>query len=284
VRRPHRRDLRVPRRAEPAAHRRHALGRPAHAHDRRGKLPRFSRKQAEKFGTEILEEDATAVDFSRRPFKVTAKGKDFFAKAVIISTGANARNLGLPNEQKLTGRGISYCATCDAPFFKNKNVLVVGGGDTAMEEALFTSKFANRVIVVHRRDSLRASKIMQDRAMTNPKISFVWNTVIKEVKGDKRLEAAVLENVNTGEATTMPIDGIFVAIGYEPATKVFEGHIELDEKGYVKKFGPHGTMTSVEGVFVAGDCEDYRYRQAVTAAGDGCRAAIDAERWLEENK
>jgi thioredoxin reductase (NADPH) len=201
---------------------------------------------------------------------------------VIIATGSSAKWLGLPSEEKLRGRGISSCATCDGYFFRGKRVVVVGGGDTAIEEALFLTKFATQVVVVHRRDSLRASKIMQKRAMTNDKIKFIWNSVIEDVLGHDKVESVKLRNLKTGEVSIMPSDGVFVAIGFQPNTSLFEGQIELDEKGYV--ISKQGTKTSVEGVFVAGDVHDHKYRQAVTAAGEGCKAAMDALAYLEEQK
>ncbi len=238
-------------------------------------------KQARRFGTEMVLRDVTAVDFSRRPFKITADGvaEPYLAHAVIISTGASAQWLGLPNEQRLQGKGVSACATCDGAFFRDQEVAVVGGGDTAMEEALFLTKFATRVHVVHRRDKLRASKIMQDRAFKNPKVDFKWNSVVEDVLGENGVEGVVLRNVATGVATDLRVQGLFIAIGHQPNTALFRGHVDMDEKGYIIQH--QHTMTSVPGVFAAGDVADSRYRQAVTAAADGCRAAIDAERWLE---
>jgi thioredoxin reductase (NADPH) len=237
--------------------------------------------QARRFGTEMVARDVVAVDFSRRPFRITADGvaEPYLARAVIIATGASAKWLGLPNEQRLQGRGVSACATCDGPFFRDVDLAVVGGGDTAMEEALYLTKFASKVYVVHRRDRLRASKIMQDRAFANPKIEFIWDTVVEDVLGADAVEGVRLRNVKTGEVRDLPVGGLFVAIGHEPNTGLFRGQIEMDAVGYIRQV--EHTMTSVPGVFAAGDVADHRYRQAVTAAGDGCRAAIDAERWLE---
>ncbi len=236
-------------------------------------------KQARRFGTEMLQEDVTAVDFSKRPFTITTDFGEYLGRAVIISTGASAQWLGLPSEQKLQGRGVSACATCDGFFFKNKDVAVVGGGDTAMEEALFLTKYANHVTVIHRRDTLRASKIMQDRAFKNPKISFIWDTGVVEVLGESGVTGLSLRNVKTGEVSELPVQGFFLAIGHKPNTDLFKGIINMDHTGYIVPV--EHTMTNIPGVFAAGDVTDHRYRQAVTAAGDGCRAAIDAERWLE---
>ncbi len=235
--------------------------------------------QARRFGTEMLQEDVTAVDFSKRPFTITTDSGDYQSRAVIISTGASAQWLGLESEQQLQGRGVSACATCDGFFFKKKDVAVVGGGDTAMEEATFLTKYASHVTLIHRRDTLRASKIMQDRAFKNPKISFIWDTEIAEVLGEDSVTGLRLRNVKTGEENTLPVQGFFLAIGHKPNTDLFKGLIDMDKAGYIVPV--EHTMTNVPGVFAAGDVTDHRYRQAVTAAGDGCRAAIDAERWLE---
>ncbi len=238
-------------------------------------------QQAQRFGAEIKYEDVTKVDFSESPFKVMAGDIEYTAEAAIVATGANAKWLGLPEEKRLIGRGISSCAPCDAFFFKDKKVVVVGGGDSAMEEALVLAKFATTVTVIHRRDTLRASKIMQRRAQENKKISFIWDTVIEEVLGQDLVEGIRIKNLKTGEVQQMPIDGVFVAIGHTPNTKFLEGSgIELDEKGYVKIYD--GSRTNIEGVFVAGDVHDHVYRQAITAAGAGCKAAMDAERYLME--
>ncbi len=235
--------------------------------------------QARRFGTEMIPEDVTAIDFSRRPFRLTTDSGEYLARTIIIATGANAKWLGLPSEQRLQGRGVSACATCDGFFFKGKDVAVIGGGDTAMEEANFLSRYAHHVTVIHRRDTLRASKIMQDRAFKNPKISFIWDTDVVEVLGDYALTGLRLRNVKTDEESVLPVQGFFVAIGHEPNTSLFKGAIDMDQKGYIVPV--EYTMTNIPGVFAAGDVTDHRYRQAVTAAGDGCRAAIDLERWLE---
>jgi thioredoxin reductase (NADPH) len=236
------------------------------------------REQAERFGAVIVDEDATSVDFSARPFKVSTDYDTYETDAVIIATGASAVWLGLPGERDLIGRGISSCATCDGFFFRGKEIVVVGGGDTAMEEALFLTRFASKVTVIHRRDQLRASKIMQDRAFNDPKIGFIWNSVVDEIIGNGQVQAIRLKNVVSDELTVMPIDGVFVAIGYTPNTSIFRGQIDLNEQGYA--IVHHETHSSVKGVFVAGDVEDIRYRQAITAAGAGCKAAMDAEHYL----
>ena len=235
--------------------------------------------QARRFGTEMIPEDVTAIDFSQRPFRLTTDSGEYLARTIIISTGASAKWLGLPSEQRLQGRGVSACATCDGFFFKGKDVAVIGGGDTAMEEANFLTRYANHVTVIHRRDSLRASKIMQDRAFRNPKISFIWDTDVSEVLGDDAITGLLLRNLKTGEESVLPVQGLFLAIGHEPNTGLFKGVIDMDQKGYIVPV--EYTMTNIPGVFAAGDVTDHRYRQAVTAAGDGCRAAIDLERWLE---
>jgi thioredoxin reductase (NADPH) len=240
------------------------------------------RKQAERFGTEIIDEDVESVDFGQKPMKIVVGNRTITSNAVIIATGSSAKWLGFPSEEKLRGRGVSSCATCDGYFFRGKRVAVVGGGDTAVEEALFLTKYATEVTIIHRRDKLRATKIMQSRALSNPQIRFLWNSVVEEVLGKDKVEGLRVRNVKTGEVSIIPCDGLFVAIGFQPNTKVFEGQIELDEKGYivVRK----ETESSAKGVFVAGDVHDYRYRQAVTAAGEGCKAAIDAVAYLEEQK
>jgi thioredoxin reductase (NADPH) len=240
------------------------------------------RKQAQRFGAEISDEDVESVNFGSRPFELKTGGNVHTAKAVIIATGSSAKWLGFESEGKFRGRGISSCATCDGYFFRGKRVVVVGGGDTAIEEALFLTKFATQVVVVHRRDALRASKIMQKRAMTNDKIKFIWNSVVDDVSGQDKVESVKLRNLKTGEIAIMPCDGLFVAIGFQPNTSLFQRQIDLDQKGYI--ITKQATQTSVEGVFVAGDVHDYRYRQAVTAAGEGCKAAIDALAYLEEQK
>jgi thioredoxin reductase (NADPH) len=240
------------------------------------------RKQAERFGAEIIDEDADSVDFSSRPLEVRVGKNVHKAKAVIIATGSSAKWLGLPSETGLRGKGVSSCATCDGYFFRGKRVVVVGGGDTAIEEAIFLTKYATEVMVVHRRGELRASKIMQRRALSNEKIKFVWNSVVEQILGNRKVEGVKLRDVNTNELSIIECDGVFVAIGHQPNTKIFDGHIELDAKGYIGT--KRGTQTSADGVFVAGDVHDYRYRQAVTAAGEGCKAAMDALAYLEEQK
>jgi thioredoxin reductase (NADPH) len=238
--------------------------------------------QAARFGAEMRPDNVERVDFSERPFKLWAEGAEepTLANTVIIATGAKARWLGLEGEQRLMGRGVSGCATCDGFFFKDKRVAVVGGGDTAMEEALFLTKYADEVVIIHRRDQFRASKIMLDRARKNPRITFVTDTVVEDVLGETTVEGIRIRNAKTGEAQDLAVDGFFAAIGHEPATLLFKGLVDMDASGYVIQH--EHTMSSVPGVFAAGDVSDKRYRQAVTAAGDGCRAAIDAERWLEE--
>ncbi len=236
--------------------------------------------QAVRFGTRIISEDITQVDFSRRPFKMKAGDKEYTAEAVVICTGAQAMWIGVPGEETYQGHGVSACATCDGFFFRDKEILVVGGGDSAMEEANFLTKFAKKVTVVHRRESLRASKIMQERAMKNPKIEFVWNTEVREVLGDgTKMTGVRVFNNQTNQESEMTAEGLFVAIGHKPNTELFKDILELDQKGYIVT-KPGSTATSVEGVFAGGDVADHKYRQAVTAAGTGCMAALDAERWL----
>ncbi len=238
-------------------------------------------EQAKRFGAKIKFEDATRVDFSRGPFRVLTSDGEYHAKSVIIAAGANARWLGLPSEKRLIGRGVSSCAPCDAFFFRNKKVIVVGGGDSAMEEALVLTKFASEVTVIHRRDTLRASKIMQRRAFDNPKIKFIWDTQIVEVLGQEKVEGVKIKNLKTGQEQDLQVDGMFVAVGHEPNTKFLAGSgLDMDQKGYIKIYD--GSRTNIEGVFVAGDVHDHIYRQAITAAGAGCKAAMDAERWLVE--
>ena len=242
------------------------------------------RKQAERFEARLETTDVTDVDFSSRPFKVTASGATHEAETVIISTGASARWLGIPGEERLTGRGVSACATCDGFFFRDRHVIVVGGGDTAMEEALFLTKFASKVTIVHRRDEFRASRIMAQRAKDHEKIEIRWNSTATEVFGENEVSGVRLRDTVTGEETDVEADGFFVAIGHNPNTELFAGQIELDDEGYVVLAGDGSTKTSVEGVFAAGDVHDTVYRQAITAAGSGARAAIDAERWLGEHE
>jgi thioredoxin reductase (NADPH) len=238
------------------------------------------RKQAERFGTRIISTDVTRVDFNERPYTVEVGSEVFHAETVIISTGASARWLGVPGEERLRGFGVSACATCDGFFFKTKELVVVGGGDSAMEEALFLTKFASKVTVVHRRDSFRASTIMAERVLDHPKIDVVWNSEVEEVLGDQVVTGVRLRDVDTGATRELATDGVFVAIGHTPNTKVFAGQLELDTAGYIVT-KPGTTATSVEGVYAAGDVADKVYRQAVTAAGLGCQAALDAERYLD---
>jgi thioredoxin reductase (NADPH) len=237
------------------------------------------RRQAERFGTEFLTDDVTKVDFSERPFRVWVGDDEYRAEAVVISTGANARQLGLESEKRLQGRGVSYCAVCDAAFFKEKEIVVVGGGDSAMEEATFLAKFASKVTVIHRRESFRASPIMVDRARSNDKIEFLLDSVVEEVLGEETVTGVVVRNLKTNERTELPADGFFVAIGHDPNTALFRDQLDMDEAGYIETKGKT-SETNVEGVFAAGDVQDHVYRQAVTAAGSGCMAALDAERFL----
>jgi thioredoxin reductase (NADPH) len=243
-------------------------------------MARF-RAQAERFGTRIFDVEADRVDFSNRPFRAWAGGVEFRGQAVIVATGASALWLGLESEERLRGRGVSACATCDGFFFRDREVAVVGGGDTALEEALYLTRFASKVHLVHRRDEFRASKIMQARAEGHPGVEIHRGVVVDEILGEEAVTGARLRNVATGATTDLPVQGFFVAIGHRPNTAPFEGWLEKDEKGYL--LVDHETHSRIEGVFIAGDVHDHRYRQAVTAAGDGCRAAIDAERWLEEH-
>jgi thioredoxin reductase (NADPH) len=240
------------------------------------------RKQAERFGTDMIAEDATAVDLSHRPFVVRVGETAYEAETVIVATGASAKLLGLPAERALMGRGVSTCATCDGFFFKDQNIMVVGGGDSALEEALYLSRLGRRVEVVHRRDTLRASKIMQERALENPKIAFLWDTVIDDIAdpAQGKVTAVRLRNVKTNAISERPVDGLFVAIGHEPNTALLRGQLDLLPNGYVKVVAGT-TQTSVPGVFAAGDVADFTWRQAVTAAGTGCMAALEAERYLE---
>lgn len=249
------------------------------------------RKQAARFGTTYLSQDVTDVDFTVRPFKISVDEDVYTADAVIVSTGASAKMLGLDNEMRLMGRGVSTCATCDGAFFRNQELAVTGGGDSAVEEANFLTRFATKVNLIHRRDELRASKIMQDRAMANPKIEFHWNSSVEDILGDQAVTGLKLKDTVTGDTRELSLKGLFVAIGHTPTTGLFKGKLELDEAGYLKvgddleddwsPGSPFSTRTSVEGVFGAGDVVDHTYRQAITAAGMGCQAAIDAERWLE---
>jgi thioredoxin reductase (NADPH) len=239
------------------------------------------RAQAERFGTEIVQGDVTGVDLSQRPFRIVSDGATHLARTLIIATGASAKLLGLPAERSLMGHGVSTCATCDGFFFRGRPIAVVGGGDTALEEAIFLTRFASKVTLVHRRDSLRGSKIMQDKALANPTIEVAWNSVVEEIKDVAKGEvtAMVLRDVKTGAQCEVPVDGVFVAIGHTPNTRLFAGALEMDQNGYIKT--GEGTRTNVPGVFACGDVQDHVYRQAITAAGSGCMAAIDAERFLE---
>jgi len=238
------------------------------------------RKQAERFGARLQQVDVTHVDFGSRPLQVKVGGDDYTADAVIVATGATAKWLGVPGEAELTGRGVSACATCDGFFFRDQELVVVGGGDTAMEEALFLTKFASKVTIVHRRDEFRASKIMAQRVMDHEKIEVLWNTVLTEIHGSATVEKVSLEDTVTGAKREMAANGVFVAIGHKPNTELFAQELDLDENGYIVKSPDGSTRTDVDGVFAAGDVADHTYRQAVTAAGTGCMAAIDAERWL----
>jgi thioredoxin reductase (NADPH) len=246
-------------------------------------LMKEMRVQAERFGTEFLTGDVSAVNFKNHPLTLTIDGeRTVEAKTAIIATGASAISIGLPNEKRLTGHGVSTCATCDGFFFRGKELIVVGGGDSAMEEANFLTKFATKVSLVHRRDKLRASRIMQDRAMKNEKVSFIWNSVVEDILGHEVVTGVRLKNVVTGKTSEVPCAGVFVAIGHRPNTALFAGQIDMDEKGYIRTHA--GTATSISGVFAAGDVQDSKYRQAVTAAGSGCMAAIDAEQFLESSE
>jgi thioredoxin reductase (NADPH) len=239
------------------------------------------RAQAERFGSRIVDVDIDRIDFSSRPFRVWARGIEYRGDAVIVATGASALWLGLDSETRLRGRGVSACATCDGFFFRDKEIAVVGGGDTAVEEATFLTRFATRVHLLHRRDSLRASRIMIDRAFANPKIEVHLNTAVEEVVGETHVEGLRLRRTDTGELQELPLDGVFIAIGYKPNTDLFRNVLDLDEMGYLTVRDETGSK--IDGVFIAGDVHDHRYRQAITAAGEGCKAAIDAERWLELN-
>jgi len=237
------------------------------------------RDQAQRFGTRFVDVDAESVDLSTRPFRVRANGTEYSGDSVVVATGASALWLGLDNETRLRGRGVSACATCDGFFFRGKKVAVVGGGDTALEEATFLTRFATEVVLLHRRDRFRGSKIMQERALANPKISVRWNTEVADVLGDEKVEALRLRDTDSGSEQDEPVEGLFVAIGYKPNTDIFTDWLETDDKGYLVVTDE--TRTKIDGVFIAGDVHDHRYRQAITAAADGCKAAIDAERWLE---
>jgi thioredoxin reductase (NADPH) len=239
-------------------------------------------KQAARFDAEIVAQSATRVDLSSRPFGVWSGDQEWRTRTLIVSTGASARWLGVPGEEKLRGRGVSACATCDGFFFRDRELVVVGGGDTAMEEATFLTRFASKVTILHRRDEFRASKIMQERALGNEKVSVIWDSVVEEILGEDAVTGVTLRNVKTGETSRLDADGVFMAIGHTPNTELLVGQLELDENGYIVVAEPR-TSTNVPGVFAAGDVTDRIYRQAVTAAGQGCKAAIDAERFLEEH-
>ena len=242
------------------------------------------RKQSERFGTRFAEGNVTSVDLSRRPFKMTlADGQEIRTQSLIIATGASAKWLGIPSEKALMGKGVSACATCDGFFFRNLDIAVVGGGDTALEEATFLTRFAKSVTVLHRRDTLRASKVMQDKAMKNPKIKFIWDVEVSDILGEKAVEAVRLKNLKTGESQTLAVQGVFIAIGHQPNTRLFQDQLKTDPAGYLITV-PGTSRTSIPGVFAAGDVADPHYRQAVTAAGTGCMAAIDAERYLESGE
>ena len=239
------------------------------------------RKQSQKMGTTIIDDEVVDVDFRRKPFKVLTASEEYEGRAVIIATGANPRKMGLKGEEVFAGKGVSYCATCDGPFFRNQEIVVVGGGDSAIEEATFLTKFATTVHIVHRRDELRASKVMQERALNNEKIKFHWDSAVIDIKGDQKVQQAVLKNLKTNEETILEIGGLFVAIGHTPNTKIFEKQIDLDDQGYVVL--KNNTHTNVEGIFAAGDVHDRTYRQAITAAAFGCMAAIDVDKYISES-
>ena len=240
------------------------------------------RKQTEKMGTKIIDDEVTSVDFQTNPLKVKTASEEFEARTVIVCTGANPRKIGLDGEQTFAGKGVSYCATCDGAFFKDQELIVVGGGDSAMEEATFLTKFASTVHIIHRREEFRASKIMQERALANEKIKVHFNCTVKDIQGDQKFQKVILNNTKTNEDETLDAGGLFVAIGHEPNSKMFQNQLELDENGYV--IIKNNTETSISGVFCAGDVHDHRYRQAVTAAGFGCMAAIDVDKYLAESK
>ncbi|AJW71166.1 thioredoxin-disulfide reductase [Nitrosopumilus adriaticus] len=239
------------------------------------------RKQSQRMGTTIIDDEAVDVDFRRSPFKVLTSSEEYEGRAVIIATGANPRKMGLAGEQTFAGKGVSYCATCDGPFFRNQEIVVVGGGDSAIEEATFLTKFGTTVHIIHRRDELRASKVMQERAFNNEKIKIHWDSAVTDIKGDQKMQQVIIKNLKTNEESTINAGGLFVAIGHEPNTKLFKGQIDLDDEGYVVL--KNKTHTNIEGVFAAGDVHDRSYRQAITAAGYGCMAAIDVDKYLTES-
>jgi thioredoxin reductase (NADPH) len=240
------------------------------------------RSQAQRFGAEFITEKVTRVDFDSRPFRVWVRDTEYQAHSIIVSTGARSLMLGLEAERRLLGHGLSTCATCDGFFFRGQHIAVVGGGDSAVEEATFLTKFAEKVTLIHRRDELRASKIMQDRAHANPKIEFLWNHTVTEINGDTQVESIEVTNTVDGTVSTLPVTGVFVAIGHQPNTDLFKGVLDMEDTGYLIT-RPGSTYTNIDGVFACGDVQDHTYRQAITAAGSGCMAAIDAERWLESN-
>ncbi|GAA0837191.1 thioredoxin-disulfide reductase [Streptosporangium amethystogenes subsp. fukuiense] len=240
------------------------------------------RKQAERFGAELVADDVVEVDLTASPKVVRTATDTFYARSVILATGSGYRELGVPNEKRLSGHGVSWCATCDGFFFRGQDIVVVGGGDTAMEEATFLTRFASSVTVVHRRDELRASKIMQDRAFANEKIRFVWDSEVVDVLGENKVSGVRLRNLKTGEESELAATGLFIAIGHDPRTELVKGQVELDDEGYIKVDAP-STRTNLDGVFAAGDVVDHTYRQAITAAGTGCAASLDSERWLAEH-
>ena len=245
-------------------------------------LMQVMREQTERMGTTIIDDVVVNVDFRRSPFKVLTASEEFEAKAIIVCTGATPRKIGIDGEQTFAGKGVSYCATCDGAFFREQPIAVVGGGDSCMEEAIFLTKFASKVHIIHRRDEFRASKIMQERALSNEKIQVHWNSTVKDIKGDEKVKQIILTDTKTNEETSLDMGGVFVAIGHEPNTELFKNQLELDENGYI--ILKNNTETSVEGIFSAGDVHDHRYRQAVTAAGYGCMAAIDVDKYLAEKK
>ena len=240
------------------------------------------RKQAERFGTRFIDEEVIEVDFKSKPFTIKTDSQEIKTKTVIIASGAVAKWLGVPGEKEFMGKGVSGCATCDGFFFRGKEVVVVGGGDTALEDALYLTKFANTVTIIHRRDQFRASKIMQQKVFSNQKIKVIWDSVVAEIKGDSKVTGVKIKNVKTGEEKELKTDGVFVAIGHSPATEIFKGQIEIDDQGFIVK--KENTETSVKGVFVAGDVADRRYKQAIVAAGEGAKAAIDVEKYLQETQ
>jgi thioredoxin reductase (NADPH) len=239
------------------------------------------RQQAERFGSSIVDDEVVEVNFQTAPFVITTHSEVYESRSVLICTGASPRKLGIKSEHQFAGRGLSYCATCDGPFFRGEDIVVVGGGDTALEEATFLTKFGKSVKIIHRRSSLRASKILQEKAFENPKIEFLWNRVVSDIKGnDKKIGEIVVKDVNNGNEQILSVGGLFVAIGHEPNTSIFKDQVDMDDKGYI--ILKNHTKTSVEGIFAAGDVHDYRYRQAITAGGFGCMAALDVEKWLTE--